>query len=121
MHALLDAFEPQEWLKPSPSPLKGFRNKAKMVAIPSLEGVVLGLSEEASLIQCPLYDVSMQKVLENTQMWLRELGIKAYDVKKKKGELKYVLLTRSTYNNSMMLRFVLRSHGAIGRLNKWFE
>jgi len=116
LHVLLDAFEPQEWLKPSPSPLKGFRNKAKMVAIPSLEGVVLGLSEEASLIQCPLYDVSMQKVLENTQLWLRELGIKAYDVKKKKGELKYVLLTRSTYNNSMMLRFVLRSHGAIGRL-----
>jgi len=116
LHALLDVFEPQEWLKPSPSPLKGFRNKAKMVAIPSLDGVVLGLSEEASLIQCPLYDVSMQKVLENTQTWLRDLGIKAYDVKKKKGELKYVLLTRSTHNNSMMLRFVLRSHGAIGRL-----
>ena len=116
LHALLDIFEPQEWLKPSPSPLKGFRNKAKMVAIPSLEGVVLGLSEEASLIQCPLYDVSMQRVLENTQTWLRDLGIKAYDVKKKKGELKYVLLTRSSHNNSMMLRFVLRSHGVIGRL-----
>ncbi len=116
LHGLLDPFEPQEWLKPSPSPLKGFRNKAKMVAIPSLEGIVLGLSEEASLIQCPLYDVSMQKVLENTQSWLRDLGIKAYDVKKKKGELKYVLLTRSVHNNSMMLRFVLRSHGIIGRL-----
>ena len=116
LHALLYTFEPQEWLKPSPSPLKGFRNKAKMVAIPSREGVVLGLSEEVSLIQCPLYDVSMQKVLENTQKWLRDLGIKAYDVTKKKGELKYVLLTRSTHNNSMMLRFVLRSHGTIGRL-----
>jgi 23S rRNA (uracil747-C5)-methyltransferase len=116
LHALLDSFEPQEWLKPSPSPLKGFRNKAKMVAIPRLDGLVLGLSEDASLIQCPLYDVSMQKVLENTQTWLRGLGIKAYDIKKKKGELKYVLLTRSTQNNTMMLRFVLRSHGAIGRL-----
>ncbi len=116
LHALLDPFEPQEWLKPSSSPLKGFRNKAKMVAIPSPEGIVLGLSQEASLIQCPLYDVSMQKVLENTQQWLRDLGIKAYDIHKKKGELKYVLLTRSAYNNTMMLRFVLRSHGIIGRL-----
>lgn len=116
LHALLDLFEPKEWLKPTPSPVKGFRNKAKMVAIPSYEGVVLGLSEEASLIQCPLYDVSMQKVLEHTQEWLRALGIKAYDVKKRKGELKYVLLTRSAHNNSMMLRFVLRSHGIIGRL-----
>lgn len=121
LHTLLDTFEPQQWLKPSPSPLAGFRNKAKMVAIPSVEGVMLGLSQEASLIQCPLYDVSMQKVLEHTQKWLRELGIKAYDVKKKKGELKYVLLTRSTYDNSMMLRFVLRSHGTIGRLSKGLD
>jgi len=116
LHSLLSKFNPKEWLKPSPSPLKGFRNKAKMVAIPSRDGVVLGLSEEVSLIQCPLYDASMQHVLETTQSWLRSLGIKAYDVRLKKGELKYVLLTRSKYNNSMMLRFVLRSHGAIARV-----
>jgi len=116
LHDLLSPFNPKEWLNPSLSPLKGFRNKAKMVAIPSRDGVVLGLSEEVSLIQCPLYDPSMQHVLENTQTWLRSLGIKAYDVRLKKGELKYVLLTRSKHNNSMMLRFVLRSHGAIARL-----
>jgi len=116
LNELLLKFNPKEYLKPSPSPLKGFRNKAKMVASPSRDGVVLGLSEEVCLVQCPLYDVSMQHVLENTQTWLRNLGIKAYDIKAKKGELKYVLLTRSKVNNSMMLRFVLRSHGAISRL-----
>ncbi|MFH0710388.1 MAG: 23S rRNA (uracil(747)-C(5))-methyltransferase RlmC [Pseudomonadota bacterium] len=116
LHELLFKFAPKEYLKPSPSPLKGFRNKAKMVAIPSRDGVVLGLSEDVSLIQCPLYDASMQHVLETTQVWLRSLGIKAYDVRLKKGELKYVLLTRSRQNNSMMLRFVLRSHGVISRL-----
>lgn len=118
LHELLDPFEPAEWLKPTPSPLKGFRNKAKMVASPGADGVVLGLSEEESLISCPLYPEPMQRVLENVQIWLRELGIKAYDIKKKKGELKYVLLTRSAYNGSMMLRFVLRSHGAIARFQK---
>lgn len=118
LHSLLEPFEPEQWLKPAPSPIKGFRNKAKMVASPGENGVVLGLSEEESLISCPLYPEPMQRVLENIQGWLRTLGIKAYDVKKKKGELKYVLLTRSAYNGTMMLRFVLRSHGAIVRLQK---
>ncbi|MDP3464603.1 MAG: 23S rRNA (uracil(747)-C(5))-methyltransferase RlmC [Sulfuricurvum sp.] len=118
LHGLLDSLNPQAWLTSTPSPLKGFRNKAKMVATPSMEGVVLGLSEEVSLIQCPLYDSSMQQVLENTQIWLRNLGIKAYDIKKKKGELKYVLLTQSKYDGAMMLRFVLRSHGTIARLQR---
>ncbi|OYZ56614.1 MAG: 23S rRNA (uracil(747)-C(5))-methyltransferase, partial [Sulfuricurvum sp. 24-42-5] len=116
LHKALEAFRVQEWLKPVASQLKGFRNKAKMVASNSDEGIVLGLSDEVSLINCPLYDISMQTVLEHTQNWLRGLGIKAYDVKKKKGELKYVLLTRSSYNGTMMLRFVLRSHGILSRL-----
>jgi 23S rRNA (uracil747-C5)-methyltransferase len=63
----------------------------------------------------------MQKVLHIVQQWLRELGVKGYDVKKKKGELKYVLLTQSKLNGTMMLRFVLRTHGIIGRLEKGLE
>jgi 23S rRNA (uracil747-C5)-methyltransferase len=92
-----------------------------MVASNGEDGVVLGLSDEVSLIGCPLYAISMQTVLEHTQNWLRGLGIKAYDVQKKKGELKYVLLTRSSYNGTMMLRFVLRSHGIISRLESNLE
>lgn len=121
LHALLNRYQPQEWLKPATSPLRGFRNKAKMVATPTLEGIVLGLSEEVSLIECPLYDISMQKVLHTTQEWLRELGVKGYDIRLRKGELKYVLLTRSKSNGSMMLRFVLRSHGIIARLENGLE
>lgn len=116
LHTLLNPYKPEDWLKPATSPLKGFRNKAKMVATPTLEGVVLGLSEEVSLIECPLYDISMQKTLHTIQEWLRELGIKGYDIRLRKGELKYVLLTKSKSNGSMMLRFVLKSHGIIGRL-----
>jgi 23S rRNA (uracil747-C5)-methyltransferase len=121
LHALLNPYNPIEWLKPATSQIKGFRNKAKMVATPTSEGVVLGLSEEVSLIECPLYDMSMQKVLHTVQIWLRELGVKGYEIKKKKGELKYVLLTRSKSNGTMMLRFVLRSHGIIGRLEKGLD
>jgi 23S rRNA (uracil747-C5)-methyltransferase len=121
LHSLLNPFEPHEWLKPATSPVRGFRNKAKMVATPTYEGVILGLSEEVSLIECPLYDLSMQKVLHTIELWLRELGVKGYDVKKKKGELKYVLLSRSKSNGEMMLRFVLRSHGIIARLENGLE
>lgn len=118
LHEYLDSFEPLHWHEPVQSPLKSFRNKAKMVALPSEKGVVLGLDNKTSLIDCPLYPQDMQKVLFTVQEWLRELGIKAYDVKKKKGELKFVLLTRSSKDGSMMLRFVLRSYGIISRLKK---
>lgn len=82
---------------------------------------MLGLSEEVSLIECPLYDISMQKTLHTVQEWLRELGIKGYDIRLRKGELKYVLLTKSKSNGSMMLRFVLKSHGIIGRLENGLD
>lgn len=118
LQALLNPFNPHSYLKPVTSQLLGFRNKAKMVAIPTASGIILGLDSETSLVACGLYDVSMQRLLEYLQTWLNELGIKGYDIAKKKGELKYVLLTRSTYNGSMMLRFVLRSHGIIARLQK---
>lgn len=121
LHTLLNKYQPQEWLKPIPSQIKGFRNKAKMVATPTLEGIVLGISEEISLIECPLYDISMQKVLHTIQEWLRELGVKGYDVRMRKGELKYVLLTRSQSNGTMMLRFVLRSYGIIAKLQNALE
>lgn len=121
LHTLLDAHSPKEWLKPATSTLKGFRNKAKMVASPSWDGVVLGIAEEVSLIECPLYPASMQNALHLIQEWLRGLGVKGYDIRLRKGELKYVLLTRSHSNGSMMLRFVLRSHGIIGRLKNGLD
>ncbi len=118
LQALLNPFNPHSYLKPVTSQLLGFRNKAKMVAIPTASGIILGLDSETSLVACGLYDVAMQRLLEYLQTWLNELGIKGYDIAKRKGELKYVLLTRSAYNGSMMLRFVLRSHGIISRLQK---
>jgi len=39
----------------------------------------------------------------------------------RKGELKYVLLTKSKSNGTMMLRFVLKSHGIIGRLENGLD
>ncbi len=118
LHQILDHFKPAHWLAPVTGSQTGFRNKAKMVATASPQGIVLGLSGGISLIECPLYESNMQRVLQQVQRWLNTIGVKAYDVKRKSGELKYVLFTRSTYDNSMMLRFVLRSTSSIDVLRK---
>jgi len=118
LHRLLDIHYPQEWRKSVMSPIKGFRNKAKMVAFMGEHGITLGLGEGESLCGCPLYDATMQKALRQIETWLRGMGIKAYDLKTKKGELKYLHLSQSRHANTLMARFVLRSPGIIPRLEK---
>jgi 23S rRNA (uracil747-C5)-methyltransferase len=118
LKTLLEPFSPQSYKTPIQSPLQGFRNKAKMVAIPTPQGITLGLSSGVSLTQCPLYDTAMQKTLKSIEGWLTTLGIQAYAIEKKRGELKYVLVTQSRYDGSMMVRLVLRSHGVLKRIHK---
>jgi len=113
----LAPFGPCRLDAPVPSEPFGFRNKAKMVAAETGNGLVLGING-VELIDCALYDAAFQRALENIQTWLRALGIRAYDLATRKGELKYVLLTRAVVDGALMLRFVLRSHGVIPRLKK---
>ncbi|MBN2896182.1 MAG: 23S rRNA (uracil(747)-C(5))-methyltransferase RlmC [Campylobacterales bacterium] len=108
-------------LKPVPSALTACRNKAKMIASSTPDGLTLGLSEGVELIDCPLYTPSMQEALTCIQAWLRRLDIRAYELKTKKGELKYVLLSEARFQGDLMLRFVLRSHGIIPRLRRALE
>lgn len=97
----------------------GFRNKAKMVAIPNKNKLLLSFSNgKSSLADCPLYTKAIQNALNVIESWLNELGIQAYDIEKRKGELKFVLLTESKYNQELMLRFVLRGYGVISRFKK---
>lgn len=43
-------------------------------------------------------------------------GFDSYNVARKRGELKFLLLTESTYNGELMLRFVLRSETKLAQL-----
>lgn len=108
-------------LKPVPSALTACRNKAKMVASSTPQGLTLGLHEGVELTNCPLYTPSMQEALACIQKWLRALEIRAYNLKTQKGELKYVLLSEARYGGDLMLRFVLRSHGIVPRLRRALE
>lgn len=105
-----------QWLESVPSPLNGFRNKAKMVVSGSVERPILGILKEqddpqngVNLTDCPLYPASFEAVFPILKDFIGRAGLVPYNVAKKKGELKYILLTESRYNGALMLRFVLKS------------
>ncbi|WP_298612818.1 23S rRNA (uracil(747)-C(5))-methyltransferase RlmC [uncultured Thiothrix sp.] len=120
LKGLLANFEVEEWCEPVPSPLQGFRNKAKMVVLGAAHQPILGIlspdGTAQSLIDCPLYPPAMQALLKRLERWIQQAGLPPYRLDKQKGELKYILLTQSMAYDHYMLRFVLRSEQVIPRI-----
>lgn len=105
-----------EWISPCASALTRFRNKAKMVVSGAVERPILGLLSDpddpqsaVDLTDCMLYPPSFEAVFSVLKDFIGRAGLVPYNIAKQKGELKYILLTESQYNQSLMLRFVLRS------------
>ena len=119
---LLAPFNVQTWCSPVFGPEAGFRNKAKMVALGAAHQPILGLlsptGEAVSLCDCSLYPADMQQLLHRLETFVQQAGIAPYRVDKAKGELKFVLLTRSQVRGEYLLRFVLRSTHAIERIER---
>ncbi|MGF1736413.1 23S rRNA (uracil(747)-C(5))-methyltransferase RlmC [Photobacterium satsumensis] len=117
---LFSSMMPVQWLPVVCSDEIGFRNKAKMVVMGAAHEPVLGIEGcdnlPVSLCNCPLYPEDMQALLAYLERWIRVAGIPPYNKVKKKGELKYILLTRSESQGEYMLRFVLQSRSAIVRI-----
>jgi len=108
-----------QWLPPITSPQQAFRNKAKMVVSGSVERPVFGMvqrdGEAVDLCDCPLYPASFQPVFAALRPFIARAGLTPYNVARKRGELKYLLLTESQ-QGGMMLRFVLRSTTKLAQL-----
>lgn len=108
-----------QWLPPITSPQQAFRNKAKMVVSGSVERPVFGMvqrnGEAVDLCDCPLYPASFQPVFAALRPFIARAGLTPYNVARKRGELKYLLLTGSS-QGGMMLRFVLRSTTKLAQL-----
>lgn len=115
LKALLTPFSDYQWvwLSPCVSQETAFRHKAKMVVSGSVEKPVLGIispqGEGVDLCGCPLYPSSFQTVFQCIKPFIIKAGLTPYDVQRKRGELKYLLLTQSHWSGKFMLRFVLRS------------
>ncbi|GHA62450.1 23S rRNA (uracil(747)-C(5))-methyltransferase RlmC [Photobacterium aphoticum] len=128
LKALFNDRMPEQWLPAVTSDETACRNKAKMVVLGAAHAPILGAdiqkdgqSEPVSLVDCPLYTEDMQALLAYLQDWIRVSGIPPYNKNKKKGELKYILLTRSAHHGEFMLRFVMRSRDAVTRIENNLE
>jgi len=120
LHRLLDGTTVQEWCAPVSGPEQAFRNKAKMVVSGSVEKPLLGMlhrdGRPEDLTDCPLYPASFQAVFSVLKPFIARAGLTPYNVSRKRGELKYLLLTESQLDGGLMLRFVLRSDAKLDQL-----
>ncbi|EOC5770114.1 23S rRNA (uracil(747)-C(5))-methyltransferase RlmC [Cronobacter sakazakii] len=113
LRTLLAALPVGEWGVPVSGQERAFRNKAKMVVSGSVEKPLLGMLHRdgtpVDLTECPLYPASFYAVFAALKPFIARAGLTPYNVARKRGELKYLLLTQSTLDGGLMLRFVLRS------------
>ena len=120
LQTLLADFSVNAWCAPVSGPEQGFRNKAKMVVSGSVERPLLGMLHRdgtpEDLTDCPLYPGSFASVFAALKPFIARAGLTPYNVARKRGELKYLLLTESQLDGGMMLRFVLRSETKLAQL-----
>ena len=120
LRALLADAPVAEWCAPVCGPESGFRNKAKMVVSGSVERPLLGMLHRdgapEDLTDCPLYPQSFAPVFAALKPFIARAGLTPYHVARRRGELKYILLTESRLDGGMMLRFVLRSETKLAQL-----
>lgn len=120
LRQLLEGIAVGEWCLPVSGPEQAFRNKAKMVVSGSVEKPLLGMLHRdgtpEDLTDCPLYPASFEPVFAALKPFIARSGLTPYNVARKRGELKYLLLTESLADGGMMLRFVLRSESKLEQL-----
>ena len=118
---LLDPFAEaaSPWRSPVRSPEAGFRNRAKMVAGGTAQDPTFGLLDDeghgVDLSDCPLYPPAVHAVLAALPPLIRRAQVSPYDVARRRGELKHVLVTAAP-SGEVMVRFVLRTHKPVPRL-----
>ncbi len=119
LRELLAGHPAARWLAPVSGPETAFRNKAKMVVSGSVERPLLGMLHRdgtpEDLTDCPLYPPSFEPVFAALKPFIARAGLTPYNVARKRGELKYLLLTENQ-QGGMMLRFVLRSAAKLAQL-----
>jgi 23S rRNA (uracil747-C5)-methyltransferase len=89
-----------------------FRNKAKMVALGAAHQATLGIinhqGDQVSLTDCLLYTPKMQQLLHYLETWIQKAGIPPYNVQKRKGELKFIIV-HENLEGKFLIRLVVRS------------
>ncbi len=107
------------WEPAAAGPESGFRNKAKLVVGGSRGAPTLGILDVelhgVDLRHCGLYEPGLHDAVVALAEVVADLGLTPYDVLKRAGELKHVIVTHSP-DGELMVRFVLRSKAQLGKL-----
>lgn len=102
------------------SELSGFRNKAKMVVSGHWQAPILGILDRHfqahDLVKCPLYPAELQATFEPLRRWIQQTQLMPYDVLKRRGELKYLIISIDEQTKAIMCRLVLASTQAIQQI-----
>ncbi|ACQ79706.1 23S rRNA (uracil-5-)-methyltransferase RumB [Beutenbergia cavernae DSM 12333] len=119
--AALTGHDGVAWLPPHPSAEEQFRNKAKMVVTGSAVDPVIGIlgpdGEGVDLRWCGLHEPPVTAALSPLAEFVARANLAPYDLRTRRGELKYLLVTASP-DGEVMVRFVLRSTEALARIRK---
>lgn len=119
--ALADRFPETGWETPGYGPEAHFRNKAKLAVGGSRQAPTFGIldrgGEGVDLRHCGLHEVGLHRTITQLADFITELGLTPYDVPRRSGELKQLIVTHSPDGESMV-RFVLRSPGQLGRIER---
>ena len=118
---LLAAHDGLHWLPSVRSPEAGYRNKAKMVVGGTVERPTFGILDAAGrgvdLSECPVCAPGILDLLPVLARFTTRAGLVPYDVPRRRGELKNVLITESP-SGELMVRFVLRSQDRLPALRR---
>ena len=102
------------WLSPAPSAPSHYRTKAKFAVGGSADHPTLGITGGApnyagvDLPHCIAHTTVIADTIDPLKAFIRELHLEPYDISRRRGELKYILVTQGT-DDALMIRFVMRS------------
>jgi 23S rRNA (uracil747-C5)-methyltransferase len=120
-HRLLAAHPDADWLASATSEESGFRATAKMVVGGTVDDPTLGILDTGrhgvDLRNCGLHPDVIRTALPAIAGFITAARLEPYDVPRRRGELKYVLLVQAP-DGGLLLRFVLRSTEAETRIRK---
>ena len=98
------------------------RNKAKLALFGDSSDIEFGFYDSQlnfkKLEECPLHMEGLNDILPVLKKKLLEFKIYPYSLIEKKGELKYVILSKSQSHQEVLIRFVIRSKESLDRLRK---
>ncbi len=105
--------------------LSGSRNRGKVVVSGYVHAPVIGITNDSlvgvEILDCPLHDVQINRIFQESKDLIRNCGIPPYDVAKKQGELKYLVVRYSSSSGEALVRLVMKSTGLLERAKRFAE